>query len=241
MVTMPTTPAPSRVENDPDRYPVVATKRLPRPRRSPPLLHRYYATEHLPERPPRSVLILDVNGAFERPKIEPRGIRARANVPADAIVVSEARRAVRCSAQVDSAHPGQKFTIAARFDCFVNDPMVLLQNGCLRAVEQLQSYLYSMVNLRAELARYRVSDLEAVLPRLISEAQAEAELVPPSIPGMQVQRPYISFIADTPTDLGVSDVDRVQGTSWKGSQSLRVGQELVEDGRGVRPLERGDG
>jgi hypothetical protein len=196
IVTLSATAAPTRAPFGPDAYPVLDSRRLPHPRRLPPLLRRYYVTEDLPERPRGTVLVLDMNGVFELPKIEFRGIRARANTPAEAIVVSKAKRTVCCRADLDSAVPLQKFIIEGRFECFVNDPVVLLQNGCQQAAEQLRSYLYDLVNLRSELARYQVSELESVLSRLISEAQAEVELKAPSIPGMSVQRPYITFVAD---------------------------------------------
>jgi hypothetical protein len=195
-VTLSATAAPSRASFGPDAYPVLDAKRLPPPRRLPPFLRRYYLRADLPERPSSAVLVLEMNGTYELPVIENRGIRARTNKVAAAIVVSKARHTVSCSAELDSSDPLQKFLVEGRFECFVNDPLVLLQNGCRQAADQLRSYLYDLVNLRSELARLHVSELDSKLSKLISEAQAEVELKPPSIPGMSVQRSYLTFVAD---------------------------------------------
>jgi hypothetical protein len=195
MVTSTATSAPARRQPGPDRYPVLAYQHVLGPHRLPPYFHRYYVTGDLPEPIEGTVLVLGMNGVFTMAVVDRRGVRASANAPADAILVSNVNKTVRCTVHLDSADPMEKFTVSARFECFVNDPLALLRNGCTRAVEQLTSYLYGLVNLRSELSRYRVAELEAVHAKLISEAQAEVELSPPSIPGMSVQRrPYLSFV-----------------------------------------------
>ncbi|MFC7532473.1 hypothetical protein [Actinoplanes sp. GCM10030250] len=173
---------------------MLAYLRVLRPYRLGPLFRHYYRAEDLPEAVEGTVLVLGMNGVFERAVLERRGVRANADAPADAYLVSTVNHTVHCTVELNSAEPQQTFTISARFACFVNDPAALLRNGCTRAADQLTSYLYGLVNLRAELAKHRVTDLEAVHAVLISEAQAEVELSPPSIPGMSVQRrPYLSF------------------------------------------------
>jgi hypothetical protein len=204
MVTSTATTALAR--RSPEPYPVQAYQRVRRPHRLPPFFRHYYLTEDLPEPIGGTVLVLGMNGVFERAVMERRGVRARADVPADAILVSIVNRPVHCTVELHSAEPDQTFTVAARFACFVNDPEALLSNGCTQAAEQLTSYLYGLVNLRAELARHRVTDLESVHAVLISEAQAEVELSPPSIPGMTVQRPYLSFLPSGAPDLVTKSV-----------------------------------
>ncbi|MFG1892332.1 hypothetical protein ACGFIR_31295 [Micromonospora sp. NPDC049051] len=147
-----------------------------------------------------------MNGVFELASLERRGIRARADAPADAFLVSTVNHTVHCTVELNSAEPHQTFTVAARFACFVNDAVALLRNGCTHAADQLTSYLYGLVNLRAELAKHHVTDLESVHAVLISEAQAEVELSPPSIPGMTVQRPYLSFVPNGASDLVTKSV-----------------------------------
>ncbi|WFE58616.1 hypothetical protein [Micromonospora sp. WMMD712] len=172
----------------------MAYLRIRRPHRLAPLFRHYYLTEDLPEPVEGTVLVLGMNGVFELAGIERRGVRARADAPVDAFLVSTVNHTVYCTVELNSAEPHRTFTVAARFACFVNDAVALLRNGCTHAAEQLTSYLYGLVNLRAELAKHRVTDLETVHAVLISEAQAEVELSPPSIPGMTVQRPYLSFL-----------------------------------------------
>ncbi|WP_377475487.1 hypothetical protein [Plantactinospora endophytica] len=153
-----------------------------------------------------TVLVLGMNGVFDLADIERRGVRARADAPADAYLVSTVNHTVHCTVELNSAEPHQTFTVAARFACFVNDAVVLLQNGCAHAADQLTSYLYGLVNLRAELAKHRVTDLKSVHAVLISKAQAEVELRPPSIRGMTVQRPYLSFVPRGAPDLVTKSV-----------------------------------
>ena len=213
------------------RYPVLTTTRLGRPRRVLPRFHRYYATEDLPSPPPLSVLILAVNGQIAKAQIERHGIRAAADAPARAMVVSEARHSLECCVDIDSAHPAERFAIHARFDCWVNDPLALIRHGCLDAEQQLRSYLFGMKNLRAELIRHRVAELGEILPKLVSEAQAEIELLPPLIVGMRVNVPYVSVLT------GGAPADAM----WRGELTAGALPALVEDTQGTRSREVKDG
>jgi len=126
-------------------------------------------------------------------------------VPAKAIVVSGERRAIRCSVRLDSATPGKGFVVSARFDCFVNDPVVLLQNGCLRATDPLESFLYTLKKLRSELTRYQAGELELVRRELTPVGQAEIDASLPSIPGMRAKPSYITFDDVVRMETEVSD------------------------------------
>src|SRR5512138_529901 len=105
MVTSTATAAPTRRSHG--SYPVLSYLRIHRPHRLAPLFRHYYLTENLPEPIEGTVLVLGMNGAFELANIERRGVRARADAPADAFLVSTVNHTVHCTVELNSAEPHQ--------------------------------------------------------------------------------------------------------------------------------------
>jgi hypothetical protein len=168
----------------------------------------------LPEQPPGTVLVFEVNGVY-RAFHERRHLTGAEELVIDAVsvtVVDVRRRNVVVDLEIASASPANDFLIRSSFLCAVSHPEAVVAARLTDVSKVLQDYLRADAELTTLGMGRSVEAINEVRRRVAARLDSYVAVVPPEIDGMRVELSSVQVLTPAPLR---DHATVVQGEKWR--------------------------